>query len=122
PDDREVAHPVRVRRARAFVALLAVALLAPGGATAAAPRDGKEQELRELRARIEALQKSLAGAEESKSEAADALRESERAISEANRELRELSARSREIRRRLDELAAETRTREQALKAQQALL
>jgi septal ring factor EnvC (AmiA/AmiB activator) len=68
------------------------------------------------------MQKRLAAAEESKSEAADALRESERAISEANRELRELGGQSREHSKRLAELNAESRRREQALKAQQALL
>jgi hypothetical protein len=43
--------------------------------------DSARGELQELRQRIEALQKKVAGAEELKSEAADALRESERAIS-----------------------------------------
>lgn len=82
----------------------------------------KEKELRALRDRIEALQKNLADAEESKSEAADALRESERAISEANRTLRELGSQSKEINARLAKLGAELRQREAAVKVQQALL
>lgn len=97
-------------------------LLLAGPAALAADAGVKEQELRELRGRIEALQKNLADAEESKSEAADALRESERAISEANRTLRELGSQSQEINGRLTELGAESRRREEALKAQQTLL
>jgi murein hydrolase activator len=82
----------------------------------------REKELRELRGRIEALQKGLAEAEDLKTEAVDALRESERAISETNRALRDLGSQSREIDQRLRELGEETRTREAALKSQQALL
>lgn len=89
---------------------------APAGAGA------REKELRELRGRIEALQKGLAAAEEQKTEAVDALRESERAISETNRALRDLGAQSSELDQRLRELGEETRQREAALKSQQALL
>jgi septal ring factor EnvC (AmiA/AmiB activator) len=94
----------------------------PAAEAATANAKEKEKELRELRGRIEALQKRLAAAEESRSEAADALRESERAISEANRELRELGTQAREHDKRLAELNAESRRREEALKAQQAAL
>ena len=98
-------------------------LLAAPAVDAAAPGAGaKEKELRELRSRIEALQKQLADSEETKSEAADALRESERAISEANRTLRELTAQSREINRELTEISAESQRGEAALAAQQKLL
>jgi murein hydrolase activator len=104
-------------------AAVLVLLLVAGPAAAASTSAGaKERELRELRSRIEALQKRLAGAEESKNEAADALKDSERAISDANRKLRELGSQSREINRRLDQLRAESRQREEALKAQQAHL
>jgi septal ring factor EnvC (AmiA/AmiB activator) len=101
---------------------LLLLLASPPAEPASAGAKAKEKELRELRGRIESMQKRLAAAEESKSEAADALRESERAISEANRELRELGGQSREHSKRLAELNAESRRREQALKAQQALL
>jgi len=111
---------VTARTAGVFFLLLLLASPAAEPATAGAKE--KEKELRELRGRIEALQKQLAAAEESKSEAADALRESERAISEANRELRELGAQAREHNKRLAELNAESRRREGALKAQQTLL
>ena len=104
----------------AGVCFLLLLLTSPSAEPATA--GAKEKELRELRGRIEALQKQLAAAEESKSEAADALRESERAISEANRELRELGAQAREHNKRLAELNAESRRREGALRAQQTLL
>jgi septal ring factor EnvC (AmiA/AmiB activator) len=106
--------------ARAFGLLILLLLASPAAQPAGA--GAKEKELRELRGRIEALQKRLAEAEESKSEAADALRESERAISETNRELRVLGAQSREINQQLAELGAESRRHEEALKAQQERL
>ena len=106
---------------RACDSLLLLILLASPAAQAA-EAGTKEKELRELRGRIEALQKSLAEAEETKSEAADALRESERAISETNRELRELGEQSRDINRRLAEIGADSSRGEEALKSQQALL
>jgi len=100
--------------------LLLLLLASPDAEPAGA--GAKERELRELRGRIEALQKSLAEAEESKSEAADALRESERAISETNRALRELGAQSRETQRQLAALSAESRRHEAALRTQQEQL
>ena len=100
--------------ARALGLLVLLLLASPAAEPAGA--GAKEKELRELRGRIEALQKQLAGAEESKSEAADALRESERAISEANRSLRELGVQSKEINRELAELTAEARRNEESLK------
>jgi len=111
---------VNARTAGALFLLLLLASPAAEPATAGAKE--KEKELRELRGRIDALQKSLAAAEESKSEAVDALRESERAISEANRALRELGSEARQHQKRLAELNAESRSREKALKAQQAML
>ena len=101
---------------------LLLLLASPAAEPASASAKEKEKELRELRGRITALQKQLAASEESKSEAVDALRESERAISEANRELRELGSQSREHGKQLAELNGESRQRERALKAQQALL
>ena len=103
-----------------YLLLLLTVLASP--AAQAAEAGAKEKELRELRGRIEALQKSLAESEESKSEAADALRESERAISETNRALRELGEQTREINRRLAEIDADSRRGEEELKSQQTLL
>ena len=63
--------------------------LAFAAAAPAAPKDGaaSEQELRELRARIDRLQSDLAQAEKSSGEATDQLRESGKAVSEAQRAL-----------------------------------
>ena len=66
---------------------LAIAAVGPP----AAAQTEQKAELEELRSRIEALQKELEKSEVSRSEAADALRESERAISKANRRLFELA-------------------------------
>ncbi|HET6263493.1 MAG TPA: peptidoglycan DD-metalloendopeptidase family protein [Usitatibacter sp.] len=76
-------------------------------AAPAAPKDGaaSEQELRELRARIEKLQGDLAAAEKSSGEAADQLRESGRAVSEANRALFELAQQRRTLEAELAAIA-----------------
>jgi len=107
---------------RAAGLCLILLLAAPAADAAGAGSGAKEKELNELRARIEALQKNLADAEETRSEAVDALRESERAISETNRTLRELAAQTKEINAGLADLAAQTRRGEEALKDQQKLL
>jgi septal ring factor EnvC (AmiA/AmiB activator) len=105
------------------VSVLAFFLLAASAAWPAASPDGaKEKQLRELRGRIEALQKQLDDAEGSKIEAVDALKESESAISDANRTLRELAEQARETDARLGELRAESQNGQEALKKQQALL
>ncbi len=72
------------RAARLALAVIAVA----AGAAAQPPR---EEDLRELRARIDRLQQELAASEGARAEAADELRASETAISEANRRLAELA-------------------------------
>lgn len=58
----------------------------------------KEEDLKALRGRIEALSRELERKEESRREARDALRDSERAISDANRTLAALEAESRQLR------------------------
>jgi septal ring factor EnvC (AmiA/AmiB activator) len=95
-------------------------LAASSGAIAASASADKAQELRDLRSRIDALQKGLVEAEGTKKDAADALKESERAISEANRKLRNLGRQSRDINRRLAAIRAQSRADEAALRTQQA--
>lgn len=91
-----------IARALTFACILIVASASPA---ATAPSAGKaKEELRELKGRIEAVQRRLAETEESKTDAADALRESERAISDANRTLSELTEQSREANTRLAEV------------------
>ncbi|MGH8629747.1 MAG: murein hydrolase activator EnvC family protein, partial [Burkholderiales bacterium] len=92
-------HPQRAgaRRRRLGFALLASIALTASVLVPHAPAQTtqKQRELDELRGRIESLQKELERAEESKAEAADALRESERAISHTNRRLYNLAAQRR---------------------------
>jgi septal ring factor EnvC (AmiA/AmiB activator) len=105
------------------LAALLILLLGAVTTAAAAPTATRAKEdLRELRGKIEALQKRLTDAEESKTEAADALKESERAISDASRSLRELAQNSRNVKQRLAGLRAASRDNETTLKAQQAVL
>lgn len=109
----------------ARAALLAVLLSASAAASAAAgsvTAADARKDLHELRGKIEALQKKLQDAEESRTEAADSLKASERAISDANRRLRELASQSNDVNRRLDALRAESHAGEATLQRQQALL
>jgi septal ring factor EnvC (AmiA/AmiB activator) len=107
------------RYATLLVLLLA---LAPAVAAAATTATQAQNELQELRGRISALQKKLAAAEETKSEASDALRESEQAISEANRELRELNRQARDSGAKLGSLRKSSQDTGARLRAQQELL
>lgn len=96
--------------------------VAAGAATPATTQDEAREQRRELRERISALQKKLAKAEETRSDASDALRESEQAISEANRELRRLAHQSRESNAKLGALRKSSRDTGNTLRAQQDLL
>ena len=96
--------------------------LCAGAATAAPATTAQKEELRQLRDRIDALQKRLAASEETKSEAADALRESEHAISETNRALRELAARQRETDARIAEMQQQGRRAGNDIEQQQSRL
>ena len=108
----------RLELRRLICASLAIFWFALIGLVYAAPKD----ELKQLRSRIEGLQKELADAEESKSDAADALRESEHAISEANRKLYELNHQQREINASLASLQSQSGQSESGIRTQQALL
>lgn len=113
-------------RLRGLLRVLAVAVLAPGiaaaqptaatrsPATAAAkPSPQRQQQLqaeqRRLQQQLVRLRRQVAGAEASRAEAADSLRQSEAAISEANRRLRELTAERRQVQQEIDSLAARSR-------------
>jgi len=74
----------------------------------AAPDPGKQQELKDLRGRIEALQQELEQASEDRAEAADGLKTSERRISDVARSLRDLETRQRRLARDLKRLEGET--------------
>lgn len=82
----------------------------------------QQEELENLRKRIGAMQRELDKTSESRSEAADALRESERAISDSNRALAELADRQRNADRRLSELQAQEQRLSGNLESQQSML
>ena len=75
-----------------LVVLLAMACLEGPVHAASRQKPKPQEELQELRGRIEKLQKQLSEKEETRAGAADSLKESEQAISEVNRRLHDLSA------------------------------
>ncbi|MGE0355557.1 MAG: murein hydrolase activator EnvC [Burkholderiales bacterium] len=115
---------MRARRLAA-ACLALVACLAPVAAAAApqrgAPAAASEEDLRELRGRIERLEKELARAEESRGEAADALKQSEKAVSEANRALFDLGNANRALSDELAGLAERGERARREIAGQQAL-
>jgi septal ring factor EnvC (AmiA/AmiB activator) len=82
----------------------------------------QQEQLENLRKRIAAMQREMDKTSESKSEAADALRESERAISDSKRKLAELAGQQRAADRKLDELREQKRQLTGSMTQQQALL
>jgi septal ring factor EnvC (AmiA/AmiB activator) len=91
-------------------------------AASAAAQANREQDLRALRARIEALKSGLGEKEADRREARDALRDSERAISDANRALRNLEAEGRAAQAELARLAGRQKALEASIARQQAAL
>ncbi|HYJ19385.1 MAG TPA: peptidoglycan DD-metalloendopeptidase family protein [Burkholderiales bacterium] len=98
------------------IACFAVVLFC--GQASAAPKD----QLRELRERIEAVQKRLTESEESRASAADALKSSEHAISETNRKLYHLSGQRRAANNSLSRLQAQSREIEANIAQEQRAL
>ena len=75
-----------------------------------------------MRKRISALQQDFDKTNESKSEAADNLRESERAISNSNRRLHELAQQQQSANRELSQLQQRASAMDKELQGQQAML
>ena len=88
----------------------------------AAPDNGKQEELKELRSRIQSLQEELEQATEDRSEVADALKKSARRISDVNRGLRDLEHRQRSLSRDLKQLNEDTRSTQGEIAEQQKRL
>jgi len=95
-----------------------LALLFLSGSACASQQD----DLEKLRKRIATLQRDFDKANESKSEAADALRESERAISDSNRTLSQLTQQQHTARGELQELQQRASILRKEMQGQQALL
>ena len=83
---------------------------------------GKQEELENLRNRIATMQDELEKTSESKSEVADALRDSERAISDSNRKLADLAKQQQAADKKLNGLEAQERQLGGNLAEQQLLL
>ena len=82
----------------------------------------QQEELDNLRKRIAAVQRNMEKTSESKSEAADSLRESERAISNSNRKLAEISAQQRAADLALGKLQTQLRKLNSDIAVQHTLL
>jgi len=82
----------------------------------------QQEELENLRKRITAMQRDIDKTSESKSEAADALRESERGISDSNRRLAELVEQLRITDKKLNGLQAQAQQLSNNLEIQQSQL
>ena len=82
----------------------------------------QQEDLDNLRLRIEVMQRDLDKTSESKSEAADALRESERAISTSKRKLNQIATQQRVADRKLDGLHSRQKKLDADIAGQQALL
>ncbi len=102
---------------RGLHSCLLAALLLPASAHAS-----QESDLEKLRQRLAAIQRDFEQASESRSEAADALRDSERAISDSNRNLSQLTRQRRESDRDLDRLQQRTAELSANYNIQQSLL
>ena len=85
----------------------------------AASVDSKKGELQDLKSRIESLRRDMAAAEESKTYAADQLRETESAISNVNRRLHELGGERAELKAALADLDVQSQRLDRQTGAQQ---
>ena len=83
---------------------------------------GPQDELKDIRGRIEALRKQLTESESSKAEAADALKDSERAVSETSRKLYQISGQRHEVNTALSRLQSQSRAVESDIAGEQATL
>jgi septal ring factor EnvC (AmiA/AmiB activator) len=98
----------------------------PAQATKMSPpaqtKEQRQRQLDDLRERVQAVQRELAASEETRGEAADALRQSEKAISTANRHLFELAAQQKDVQKQVAALAAEAQTLQQSIATQRSAL
>ena len=104
---------------RSFPAAATALFLAAVSAGALA---GPQDELKDIRGRIEALRKQLTESESSKAEAADALKDSERAVSETSRKLYQISGQRHEVNTALSRLQSQSRAVESDIAGEQATL
>lgn len=109
--------PGRAKKFRLQVSFFTAALFC--STSFGAVVDAKKDELQDLKVRIEALRREMAAAEETRTYAADQLRETESAISTANRSLHELAAGRAEARSQLADLEVQGHRLDRQTAAQQ---
>lgn len=106
-----------------LAAAMALFIMAPFMmAVSAGAQAGPQDELKDIRGRIQALKKQLTESEGSKTEAADALKDSERAVSETSRKLYQISGQRREVNTALSRLQARIRFVESNIADEQTTL
>jgi septal ring factor EnvC (AmiA/AmiB activator) len=110
-------HYTQTTRAICLLILFICALISCNPAHA-----DRQEELENLRKRISSMQREMDKTSESKSEIADALRESERAISNSNRKLSILAAQQRAADHKLGKLQEQQKKLNAGIAGQQALL
>jgi septal ring factor EnvC (AmiA/AmiB activator) len=116
------------RRLAALLCAIAVAWPAAHAAKATKPPPEKSEvsekksDLRDLREKIDALQKDIAAAEGSRAEVSDQLKDSERSISQLQRELRELGDERGQLQGTLRELGTQAKSLEAQIATQQEQL
>ncbi len=107
-----------IRRCITCFASCLLPLLSASAASAAGV-DAKKAELQDLKGRIDSLRRDMAQAEESRTYAADQLRETESAVSDVNRRLHELGAEGFRLKAELADLDQQTRRLERQAGGQQ---
>lgn len=105
-------------RPRLLILCLA-ALACHPAARGASAVDGKKAELKDIRGRIDSLNKDLAKSEESRASVSDQLREAELAISTTNRKLRELGENRSGLEAEIAGLSQQSATLGQQIETQQ---
>lgn len=88
----------------------------------AAPKKAPQQDLTELRARINQLKREIDSAEENKADVLDELKASEQAISQLNRGLHELAEERRDVAHTLNDAQQQSKQTRARIQAQQAIL
>jgi len=104
------------------VTLLIQLLLCSSLLISSSAHSSEQEQLENLRNRINALKHDFDKTNESKSEAADALRESELSISDSNRKLNDLAQQQNEASHSLSQLQKQSKQLEKSIRDEQSLL
>lgn len=98
------------------------AAISPAASNPERQAESSKADLQELHGRIDNLRKEVAGAEESRADVADQLRDAEKGISTLSRDLRQLSSQRNELQETLRALSSQSRELEATLAGQRTQL